>query len=57
MAFLSHRMHGQLLLELREQGMALSAITLGGDQFLRQVALNVVADTQGFENRHAGISS
>jgi hypothetical protein len=44
MTFFSHRVHGQLLLELREQSVAFGAVALGGDQFLRQFALDIVAD-------------
>lgn len=44
MAFFGHRVHSQFLLELREQGVALGAVALGSDQFLRQFALDVVAD-------------
>lgn len=44
MAFFGHRVHGQLLLELREQSVAFGAVALVGDQFLRQFALDIVAD-------------
>lgn len=44
MAFFGHRVHGQLLLELREQSVAFGAVALGGDHFLRQLALEIVAD-------------